>query len=49
VPTDTFPAREAGAGGDPYDPSISCLADTVRDTIQRKLDELVAERGPAFS
>jgi len=49
VPTDTFPARETGAGRDSCDPSVSCLADTVRDTIQRKLDELVAERGPAFS
>jgi 1-acyl-sn-glycerol-3-phosphate acyltransferase len=28
---------------------LSCLADTVRDTIQRKLDELLAERGPAFT
>jgi 1-acyl-sn-glycerol-3-phosphate acyltransferase len=31
------------------DGSVSCLAGTVRDTIQRKLDELVAERGPAFT
>ena len=36
-----------GAGG-AYEP-VSCLADRVRDTIQRKLDELVAERGPAFT
>jgi 1-acyl-sn-glycerol-3-phosphate acyltransferase len=49
VRTDTFPAREARAGRDSCDPSVSCLADTVRDTIQGKLDELVAERGPAFS
>jgi 1-acyl-sn-glycerol-3-phosphate acyltransferase len=49
VPSDTFPAREAGAGRDSCDASVSCLADTVRDTIQSKLDELVAERGPAFS
>jgi 1-acyl-sn-glycerol-3-phosphate acyltransferase len=28
---------------------VSCLADTVRGTIQRKLDELVAQRGPAFT
>jgi 1-acyl-sn-glycerol-3-phosphate acyltransferase len=31
------------------DPSVvSDLADLVRDLIQRKVDELVAERGPAF-
>jgi 1-acyl-sn-glycerol-3-phosphate acyltransferase len=45
VPTDGFVPRR-GAGPDE---SVSCLADTVRDTIQRKLDELVAERGPAFT
>jgi 1-acyl-sn-glycerol-3-phosphate acyltransferase len=45
VPTDGFVPRP-GAGPDE---SVSCLADTVRDTIQRKLDELVAERGPAFT
>jgi 1-acyl-sn-glycerol-3-phosphate acyltransferase len=28
---------------------VSCLADTVRDTIQHKLDELLAQRGPAFT
>ena len=28
---------------------VADLADRVRDTIQGKLDELVAERGPAFS
>jgi 1-acyl-sn-glycerol-3-phosphate acyltransferase len=28
---------------------LSWVADTVRDTIQRKLDELLAERGPAFT
>jgi 1-acyl-sn-glycerol-3-phosphate acyltransferase len=37
----------AGPGG--ADEPVSCLADRVRDTIQRKLDELVAERGPAFT
>jgi 1-acyl-sn-glycerol-3-phosphate acyltransferase len=45
VPTDGF-VPWPGAGPDE---SVSCLADTVRDTIQRKLDELVAERGPAFT
>jgi 1-acyl-sn-glycerol-3-phosphate acyltransferase len=28
---------------------VSCLADRVRDTIQHKLDELLVERGPAFT
>jgi len=28
---------------------VSCLADTVRDIIQRKLNELVEQRGPAFT
>ncbi len=43
VPTD---AAVNGAGPDQAD---SCLADAVRDIIQRKLDELIANRGPAFS
>jgi 1-acyl-sn-glycerol-3-phosphate acyltransferase len=42
VPTDSA----NGAGGDQ---AVSSLADHVRDTIQRKLDELLAERGPVFS
>ena len=42
VPTDGY---AAGRGdGD----AIAELADRVRDTIQGKLNELVAERGPAF-
>jgi 1-acyl-sn-glycerol-3-phosphate acyltransferase len=45
VATASFVARP-GAGPDE---SVACLADTVRDTIQRKLDELVAGRGPAFT
>jgi len=45
VPTDGF---VAWPGADQRQ-SVSCLADKVRDTIQRKLDELVAERGPAFT
>jgi 1-acyl-sn-glycerol-3-phosphate acyltransferase len=40
VPTDGVPGAGAAA---------ACLADSVRDTIQRKIDELLAERGPAFS
>jgi 1-acyl-sn-glycerol-3-phosphate acyltransferase len=42
IPTDGY----AGRVGD--DDAIAGLADRVRDTIQDKLDELVAERGPAF-
>jgi 1-acyl-sn-glycerol-3-phosphate acyltransferase len=45
VPTEGYaPRPRAGPNG-----SVRCLAGTVQDTIQRKLDELVAERGPAFS
>jgi 1-acyl-sn-glycerol-3-phosphate acyltransferase len=44
VPTDTV--HHNGAGPDKAD---AYLADSVRDTIQRKLDDLVAERGPAFT
>lgn len=43
VPTDGF---TAGQQDDPD--TVSELADKVKDTIQRKLDELLAERGPAF-
>jgi 1-acyl-sn-glycerol-3-phosphate acyltransferase len=34
---------------DPPDYAVNALADHVKDTIQDKLDQLVAERGPAFS
>jgi 1-acyl-sn-glycerol-3-phosphate acyltransferase len=44
VPTDTV--HHNGAGPDKAD---AYLADSVRDMIQRKLGELVAERGPAFT
>jgi 1-acyl-sn-glycerol-3-phosphate acyltransferase len=44
VPTDVSSANGAGR-----DLDTSRLADQVRDIIQDKLDELVAERGPAFS
>jgi 1-acyl-sn-glycerol-3-phosphate acyltransferase len=43
VPTDGHPA---GAEEDPA--VIAELTATVRDTIQRKLDQLLVERGPAF-
>jgi 1-acyl-sn-glycerol-3-phosphate acyltransferase len=43
VPTDGF---TAGQQDDPG--AVAELADKVKDTIQRKLDELLAERGPAF-
>jgi 1-acyl-sn-glycerol-3-phosphate acyltransferase len=35
--------------GSRADEPVSCLADRVRDTIQDKLDELLVERGPAFT
>jgi 1-acyl-sn-glycerol-3-phosphate acyltransferase len=44
VATDT--GHHNGSGPDKAD---AYLADTVRDTIQHKLDDLVAERGPAFT
>jgi 1-acyl-sn-glycerol-3-phosphate acyltransferase len=34
--------------GEPDDDEVGKLADHLRDVIQDKLDELVAERGPAF-
>jgi 1-acyl-sn-glycerol-3-phosphate acyltransferase len=43
VPTDGFTADQQDDPG-----AVSGLADKVKDTIQRKLDELLAERGPAF-
>ena len=42
VPTDA-------TNGSSPEQAVACLAASVRDTIQAKLDELVAERGPAFS
>ena len=44
VPTDAVSFNGTG----PAD-AVSYLADMVRDTIQDKLDELLVERGPAFS
>jgi hypothetical protein len=44
VPTDGL------APDQPDDPeAVTMLSDKVKDTIQAKLDELVADRGPAFS
>jgi 1-acyl-sn-glycerol-3-phosphate acyltransferase len=43
VPTDGL---TEGQQDDPE--AVAGLADKVKDTIQRKLDELLAERGPAF-
>ena len=43
------PADAPSANGAGPDAQIRCLADKVRDIIQDKLDELVAERGPAFT
>jgi 1-acyl-sn-glycerol-3-phosphate acyltransferase len=43
------PAGAGGAAGEEPDPQlVTDLADQVRDTIQARLDQLVAERGPAF-
>jgi 1-acyl-sn-glycerol-3-phosphate acyltransferase len=39
----------AGGGAGFAEEPVSCLADRVRDTIQHKLDELLVERGPAFT
>jgi 1-acyl-sn-glycerol-3-phosphate acyltransferase len=43
VPTDGYPASDAAD-----EDAVGTLADQVRDTIQDKIDQLVAERGPAF-
>jgi 1-acyl-sn-glycerol-3-phosphate acyltransferase len=43
VPTSGYPSADADD-----EAVVSSLADQVRDTIQDKIDELVAERGPAF-
>jgi 1-acyl-sn-glycerol-3-phosphate acyltransferase len=42
VPTDSYQGRSDDEA------VISAVADQVRDTIQAKLDDLVADRGPAF-
>jgi 1-acyl-sn-glycerol-3-phosphate acyltransferase len=38
-----------GSAADPDSELVADLADQVRDTIQAKLDEILIERGPAFS
>jgi 1-acyl-sn-glycerol-3-phosphate acyltransferase len=43
------PVPTVSGNGSGPDQTVSCLADQVRDIIQDKLDELVSERGPAFS
>jgi 1-acyl-sn-glycerol-3-phosphate acyltransferase len=43
------PVPTVSGNGSGPDQAVSCLADHVRDIIQDKLDELVSERGPAFS
>jgi 1-acyl-sn-glycerol-3-phosphate acyltransferase len=48
-PVPTRALAEATADDEKRDDLIADLADQVRDTIQTRLDELVAERGPAFS
>jgi 1-acyl-sn-glycerol-3-phosphate acyltransferase len=45
----TRPLAEAAVDDETRDKLVADLADGVRDTIQARLDELVAERGPAFS
>jgi len=50
VPTAGYPAAagpQAAGRGDPA--AVAELSDTVRDIIQRRLDQLVLERGPAFT
>jgi 1-acyl-sn-glycerol-3-phosphate acyltransferase len=42
------PVTAGSADADPEEPAVAKLADQVRDTIQDRLDVLVAERGPAF-
>jgi 1-acyl-sn-glycerol-3-phosphate acyltransferase len=48
-PVPTCGLAEAAPDDDSRDELIGDLADRVRDTIQARLDALVAERGPAFS
>jgi 1-acyl-sn-glycerol-3-phosphate acyltransferase len=48
-PVPTRGLAEATPDEESRDELVADLADRVRDTIQARLDELVAERGPAFS
>ena len=43
------PVPTGSPNGASADHAVSSLADHVRDIIQRKVDELLVERGPAFS
>jgi hypothetical protein len=43
VPADGYSASDAAD-----EDAVGPLADQVRETIQDKIDQLVAERGPAF-
>jgi 1-acyl-sn-glycerol-3-phosphate acyltransferase len=43
------PVPADSPNGSGADQAVSSLADHVRDIIQRKLDELLVERGPAFT
>ena len=43
------PVPTGSPNGASADHAVSSLADHVRDIIQRKIDELLVERGPAFS
>jgi 1-acyl-sn-glycerol-3-phosphate acyltransferase len=47
-PVPTSEISEAAVDDETRDKLIADVADLVRDTIQARLDELVAERGPAF-
>jgi 1-acyl-sn-glycerol-3-phosphate acyltransferase len=49
APIHTCELAPAGQATEPDDELVADLADQVRDTIQAKLDELLIERGPAFS
>jgi 1-acyl-sn-glycerol-3-phosphate acyltransferase len=45
---DPVPTVGLADGGRDRDEAVTGLADRVRDTIQRRVDDLVIERGPAF-
>jgi 1-acyl-sn-glycerol-3-phosphate acyltransferase len=49
APVQTYELPPAGLDDEPDDELVADIADQVRDTIQAKLDELLIERGPAFS
>jgi 1-acyl-sn-glycerol-3-phosphate acyltransferase len=43
------PTADIRADWQHHPETVTCLADKVKETIQQKLDELLVERGPAFS